>query len=57
MDVQTVYMTCMIGGILLLLSSIVFSAAGDFFDFAVFDFFIHSQTRVCIFFGQKVVNW
>ncbi|MCI9021568.1 MAG: hypothetical protein HFH32_12675 [Eubacterium sp.] len=39
MDVQTVYMTCMIGGILLLLSSIVFSAAGDFFDFAVFDFF------------------
>lgn len=39
MDVQTIYLTCIIGGILLLLSSIVFSAAGDFFDFAVFDLF------------------
>lgn len=39
MSIQTIYMTCIIGGILLLLSSIVFSAADDFFDFAVFDLF------------------
>ena len=37
MSIQTIYMTCMIGGILLLLSSIVFSAADDFFDLAAFD--------------------
>ena len=40
MSIQTIYMTCMIGGILLLLSSIVFSAADDFFDFGEFDLFI-----------------
>ncbi|KAI4450566.1 hypothetical protein C823_005103 [Eubacterium plexicaudatum ASF492] len=39
MSVQTIYMTCMIGGILLLLSSVIFSAADDFFDFAAFDLF------------------
>lgn len=39
MDAQTIYITCIIGGILLLLISIVFSAVGDFFDFAVFDLF------------------
>lgn len=39
MSIQTIYMTCIIGGILLLLSSIVFSAADDFFDFAAFDLF------------------
>lgn len=39
MSVQTIYLTCMAGGILLLLSSIIFSAADDFFDFAAFDLF------------------
>ena len=39
MSVQTIYLTCIIGGILLLLSSIIFSAADDFFDFAAFDLF------------------
>lgn len=39
MDVQTIYLTCIIGGILLLLSSIVFSAAGDFFDFGDIELF------------------
>lgn len=39
MSAQTIYLACMIGGILLLLSSIVFSAADDFFDFAAFDLF------------------
>ena len=37
MSMQTVYLTCMAGGILLLLSSIVFSAFDDFFDLAAFD--------------------
>ena len=39
MDVQTIYLACITGGILLLLSSIVFSAAGDFFDFGDIDLF------------------
>lgn len=39
MSMQTIYLTCIIGGILLLLSSIIFSAADDFFDFAAFDLF------------------
>ena len=39
MSVQTIYLTCIIGGILLLLSSIIFSAADNFFDFAAFDLF------------------
>ncbi len=39
MNVQTIYLTCIAGGILLLLISIVASAAGDFLDFADFDFF------------------
>ncbi len=39
MSMQTVYITCMAGGILLLLSSIIFSAADDFFDLAAFDVF------------------
>lgn len=39
MNEQTIYLTCIIGGILLLLISIIFSAAGDFFDFAAFDLF------------------
>ena len=37
MSMQTVYLTCMAGGILLLLSSIVFSAFDDFFYLAAFD--------------------
>lgn len=39
MNMQTVYITCIAGGILLLLSSIIFSAADDFFDFAALDLF------------------
>lgn len=39
MNAQTIYLTCIIGGILLLLISIIFSAAGDLFDFAMFDLF------------------
>ena len=39
MNAQTIYLTCIIGGILLLLISILFSAAGDLFDFAMFDLF------------------
>lgn len=39
MNMQTVYITCIAAGILLLLTSIIFSAADDFFDFAAFDLF------------------
>lgn len=39
MDVQTIYLTCIIAGIALLAISIVFGAVGDFFDFAEFDLF------------------
>lgn len=39
MSEQTIYLTCMIGGILLLLASIVFSAVDDIFDFSAFDLF------------------
>lgn len=39
MHAQTIYLACIIGGIALLLSSIIFSAADDFFDFAAFDLF------------------
>lgn len=39
MGVQTIYMTCIIGGIGLLFSSILFGAVGDFFDFAAVDIF------------------
>lgn len=39
MNAQTIYLTCIIGGILLLFISILFSAAGDLFDFAMFDLF------------------
>lgn len=38
MQVQTIYMTCMIGGIALLFVSVLFGAVGDFFDFAAIDF-------------------
>lgn len=38
MQVQTIYMTCMIGGIALLFVSVLFGAVGDFFDFAAVDF-------------------
>ena len=39
MHAQTIYLACIIGGIALLLSSIIFIAADDFFDFAAFDLF------------------
>ena len=39
MHAQTIYLACIICGIALLLSSIIFSAADDFFDFAAFDLF------------------
>lgn len=39
MDVQTIYFICIIGGIALLLVSILFGALGDVFDFADFDLF------------------
>lgn len=39
MDVQTIYLTCIIGGILLLAFSVVSSAVDDFFDFGMFDLF------------------
>ena len=43
MNVQTIYLTCIIGGIFMLLISIVFSAAGDFFEFADLDFELFSM--------------
>lgn len=39
MDVQMIYLTCIIAGIALLAISIVFGAVGDFFDFAGFEIF------------------
>lgn len=38
MNVQTIYMACIIGGIALLFVSIIFGAVGDFFDIAAVDF-------------------
>lgn len=38
MDVQTIYMACIIGGIALLFISVLFGAVGDFFDIAAVDF-------------------
>ena len=43
MNVQTIYLTCIICGIFMLLISIVFSAAGDFFEFADLDFELFSM--------------
>lgn len=39
MDVQTIYLICIIGGITLLFVSVLFGALGDFLDFAEFDLF------------------
>lgn len=39
MHVQTIYLACIIIGISLLLCSVIFNAAGDFFDFDAFDLF------------------
>ncbi len=39
MSVQTIYMICMIAGIVLLLFSVIFGAIGDFVDFADIDLF------------------
>lgn len=37
MNVQTAYLVCIVGGITLLLVSVLFGALGDFLDFADFD--------------------
>jgi len=38
MEVQTIYLACIIGGIALLFISVLFGVVGDFFDFAAVDF-------------------